>query len=326
MKNKNIGVVVIGRNEGERLKICLKSVVGTASKVIYVDSGSTDGSIDNARALGVEIVNLDTSVPFTAARARNEGFSRLCENELNLSYVQFVDGDCEVVEGWLEHASEFLNNNKNVAIVCGRRRERYPQTSIYNALCDIEWDTPIGEAKSCGGDSLMRIDVFKKVSGFNPAVIAGEEPELCVRVRQNNYKIWRLDFEMTRHDANITRFGQWWNRNIRAGYAYSLGAYMHGAAPEFHCIRETKRIRFWGFYLPVIILVLGNFQPEFYILLLSYPAQIIRIKFKNSHNKGNCLSYAFFVTLGKFPEMQGQLRFWLNKILRKRSHIIEYKG
>ena len=323
---KSVGVVVIGRNEGDRLKICLESVVGVASKVVYVDSGSTDQSIATAKSFGVDVVHLDISIPFTAARARNEGLDRLCELEPLLSYVQFVDGDCEVAEGWLEQASEYLNKNEDVAIVCGRRRERDPEASIYNTLCDIEWDTPIGEAKACGGDALMRIKVLQEVSGFNPSVIAGEEPELCVRVRQNNWKIWRLNLEMTLHDANITRFGQWWNRNIRAGYAYALGAAMHGAAPEFHRVRETKRIWFWGGYLPIIIIALGLMKPLFFIFLLGYPMQVARIKYKNSQIIENGWLYAFFVTIGKFPEMQGQLRFLFNKLMKKQSHIIEYKG
>lgn len=322
----SVGVVVIGRNEGDRLKICLESVIGVASKVVYVDSGSTDESISIAKTLGVDIVNLDIAIPFTAARARNEGFACLCEIEPNISYVQFVDGDCEVVDGWLEHASEYLNKNKDVAIVCGRRRERYPEASVYNALCDIEWDTPIGEAKACGGDALMRVDVLQEVSGFNPSVIAGEEPELCVRVRQNNWKIWRLNYEMTFHDANITRFSQWWNRNVRAGYAYALGASMHGKAPELHRVRETRRIWFWGFYLPISILAFGLFDPLLFLCMFVYPLQVVRVKNKNNHIKENGWLYALFVTIGKFPEMQGQLRFLINRLVNKQSRIIEYKG
>ncbi len=322
----DVGVVIIGRNEGERLKICIESVVQITNKVVYVDSGSTDNSVDLANNLSVDVVNLDISIPFTAARARNEGLARLCELEPLLSYVQFVDGDCEITDGWIEQASEYLTQNPDVVVVCGRRRERYPNSSKYNMLCDIEWDSPIGEAKSCGGDALMRINVVQQVSGFNPTVIAGEEPELCVRIRQKGWKIWRLDIEMTWHDANITRFSQWWKRNIRAGYAYALGAAMHGAAPEFHRIRETRRIWLWGGYLPVGILLAGIINPLLFILLLIYPIQVVRVKFKNTHIVKHGWLYAVFVTTGKFPEMQGQLKFLFNRLMNKQSSIIEYKG
>ena len=149
---KRIGLVVIGRNEGERLRQCLLSGIGKVAHIVYVDSGSTDGSIELARALGVDVVELDLSTPFTAARARNAGFAHLLQKDAQLEFVQFVDGDCEVVEGWIGSALAQLEAQSDVAVVCGRRRERFPEQSIYNRLCDMEWDTPIGEAKACGGD------------------------------------------------------------------------------------------------------------------------------------------------------------------------------
>ncbi len=320
-----IGVVVIGRNEGERLHVCFNSILFYTNNIIYVDSGSTDNSIDIARNLDVEIVNLDVTTPFTAARARNEGFQRLCMLEPEISLVQFIDGDCELDEAWLDNATNYLSHNSSVAVVCGRRRERYPHASVYNMLCDIEWNTLVGEAKACGGDALMRVDVFKQVLGFNPNVIAGEEPELCVRIRKNGWKIWRLDFEMTLHDANITHFIQWWKRNVRSGYAYALGANMHGKSPEKHSIREVRRIWIWGFLIPVIIILAGIFKPLLFICILIYPIQVIRIAVKNKHTIRHAWLYAFFITAGKFPEMQGQLQFLFDKITRKRSTIIEYK-
>ena len=323
MTDSQIGIVVIGRNEGERLKVCLESVVKFGS-VVYVDSGSTDDSIAIATQLGVEVVNLDISIPFTAARARNEGFQRLHELNADLEYVQFVDGDCEVIEDWFNTATAFLDKNTKVAVVCGQRKERFPDASVYNRLCDIEWDTPIGEAKACGGDALMRSDVFEKVSGYNPDVIAGEESELCVRIRFQGRKIWRLDAEMTLHDANMTRFGQWWKRNIRSGYAYALGADMHGKSPEQHRLRETRRIWLWGAGIPVGILLAGIINPLSFICFLIYPLQIFRIAIKNRQLNANW-SYAFFVTLGKFPEIQGQLKFLFDKTTKARSVIIEYK-
>src|SRR5688572_27955639 len=129
------GVVAIGRNEGERLRKCLESVARTSAAVVYVDSGSTDGSAAMARAMSVSVVDLDQSRPFTAARARNEGFERLIEIARDLEFVQFVDGDCEVIAGWIENAERALASDPKLAVVCGRRRERHPDASVYNRLC-----------------------------------------------------------------------------------------------------------------------------------------------------------------------------------------------
>src|SRR5438874_11940227 len=149
------GAVVIGRNEGERLQRCLRSLAA-AAVIVYVDSGSTDTSVQAARARGADVVELDTNRPFTAARARNAGFHRLRELAPDILYVQFVDGDCEIDEHWPKEALSFLASNETVAAVCGRRREQYPERSIYNWLCDQEWQGSAGEVDACGGDAIMR--------------------------------------------------------------------------------------------------------------------------------------------------------------------------
>ena len=180
----DLGIVAIGRNEGERLRRCLNSLVGHGLPVVYVDSNSTDGSVELAHSMGAEVVELDLSVPFTAARARNAGFERLLELDQQIRFVQFVDGDCEVVPGWLDQARSVLEDRPDVAVVFGRRRERFPDQSIYNCLADIEWDTPVGETKYCSGDILVRVKAQREVGGYNPALIAGEDPDLAVRIRQ----------------------------------------------------------------------------------------------------------------------------------------------
>jgi len=136
--------------------------------------------------------------------------------------------------------------------VCGRRRERHPEASIYNRLCDFEWDTPIGQADACGGDALMRVEAVKAVGGYDDSLIAGEEPDLCLRMRRLDWRVLRIDAEMTVHDAALTRFGQWWKRNVRAGHAYAEGAALHGRRAERHWVRETRSNWFWGACVPAV--------------------------------------------------------------------------
>ena len=326
---QHLGLVAIGRNEGQRLHQCLKSAIGKVPYIVYVDSGSTDTSVEFARSIHVEVVELDLSIPFTAARARNAGFARLMELDPDLQYVQFVDGDCEVVEGWLELAYQTLNDQFSLAVVCGRRRERFPEQSIYNLLCDIEWDTPIGEAKACGGDAMMRVRAFQEAGGFNPVLIAGEEPELCVRLRQHGWKIWRLDAEMTRHDAQMTRFNQWWKRSLRAGHAYAEGAWLHGRGADRHWVKESKSIWIWGLLIPIV--AIGAILPTkgiSLILLGAYPVLMYRI-YQYMHKSGlplrDGILYAFFCVLGKFPQVQGQLQFHTNRVLKRQRTLVEYK-
>nr|WP_225777936.1 glycosyltransferase [Pseudomonas sp. Marseille-Q3773] len=321
-----LGVVVIGRNEGQRLERCLRSLAHGAEQVLYVDSGSSDGSPQLARSLGVEVLTLDMGQPFTAARARNEGFAALQRLLPSMRLVQFVDGDCEVDADWLATAQAFLDRHPEVAVVCGRRRERFPQRSVYNLLCDLEWDTPIGEAKACGGDALMRADAFAAVGGFRSGLIAGEEPELCVRLRARGWKVWRLDAEMTLHDAAMTRFSQWWRRSLRAGHAYAEGAYLHGQAPERHWLRESRRAWVWGLGIPLTTLLaclaLGGWGLA---LLLVYPLQAWRLARRGGRSARENWLWAVFLVLGKFPEMLGQLRFLHQQFVAGKPALIEYK-
>lgn len=327
MASHCLAVVVIGRNEGERLRACLQSVIACTAvqTVVYVDSGSTDGSAKLAHSLGCFVVDLNMDEPFTAARARNEGFARALLNAPNITHVQFVDGDCEMVPGWLNGALQFLANHPEVAVVCGRRRERFPVHSIYNRLCDIEWNTPVGRARSCGGDVMMRADALRLVGGYKASLIAGEEPELCVRLRAMGWKIWRLDLEMTLHDAAMLHFSQWWKRSKRAGYAFAEGAYVHGGLPERHCVREVRRAWGWGVIFPLVVMTVTTWQPMFAWLLLAYPLQWARLTVQSCSPGSMVGLRAMFLVLSKFPEGQGAIQFEWNKFHGKAGTLIEYK-
>jgi GT2 family glycosyltransferase len=320
---------VIGRNEGERLAVCLDSVVSHAVRVVYVDSGSTDDSRSLAHSKGVKVLELDDDQPFTAARGRNAGANYLARLVPGIEFVQFVDGDCELVPGWLERAAARLRERPDLAAVCGRVRERSPERSIYNRLCDIEWNTPLGEALACGGNAMMRLSTLQDVGGFNAELIAGEEPELCVRLRRAGYRIERLDADMVRHDAAMTSFAQWWRRSVRAGHAYAEGASMHGASPERHWVSETRRIWFWGALLPSLVLISALLtRGATAILLWAYPFFATRV-YSGMRRRGfseyEALLYSAFLTLGRFAELRGMLKYHLRRMRGEAPRLIEYK-
>jgi GT2 family glycosyltransferase len=324
-----VGVVVIGRNEGERLRRCLSSLAASGVVIVYVDSGSNDGSVEWARARCRAVVDLDATLPFTAARARNAGFERLVELLPSVEFVQFVDGDCEVDPAWLERAVRELEGEPRRAVVCGRRRERYPQRSTYNRLCDVEWDTPVGVATACGGDSMMRARAFREVGGFNPALLAGEEPELCVRLRQRGWTIFRVDAEMTLHDAAMTRFGQWWRRGVRAGYGYAQGRALHGRAPERLYVRKSRSILVSGLLVPVAAVAMAPATRGLSLALLAwYPlriARFARVSRRRGLAPGLAWTYSAFCMLANFPILVGWARCVASRTARQQPQLIEYK-
>ncbi len=326
----SVAVVVIGRNEGERLKRCLASVQQNASTVVYVDSGSTDGSAAYARAEGAHVVALDMSIPFSAARARNAGFELLRKVAPGVAFVQFIDGDCELNAGWLAVAQRELERHSDWAIVCGRRRERFPEASLYNRLCDVEWDTPLGEATACGGDFLVVASVFDEVGGFNPTVIAGEEPELCHRIRATGRRIVRLDHEMTLHDAAMTHRAQWWKRVERAGYAFALVCALHLRSPRRIWVRQVASIVCWGGLPLALALSSPIVGPSAFLGLLLYPLLWVKtyryLRGARALPPDVARSYATACVLGKFVELRGVVRAFLDLAFRRTRTIIEYKS
>lgn len=320
MQNK-IGIVIIGRNEADNLSQCLLAVKKRVTNIVYVDSGSTDNSIQLARSLEIDVIELDSSLPFTAARGRNAGFTYLLQQNNSLQYIQFIDGDCFLIEGWLEKAQNVLENQLSVAVVCGIQKEIFPDNSIYNRLRNIEWTQPIGETKACTGNAMMRVKAFREIQGFNITLIAGEEPELCLRLRQKGWKIIRLDIKMVLHDANITKFSQWWKRNIRTGYAYANGAWLHGKTSEKFYVKETLSIWFWSLFVPLLSLILIFFTHGISLLIpfILYSILLYRIynyMEKRGFSETDSWLYARFCLLGKFPELVGQIKFLTNNIFK----------
>jgi GT2 family glycosyltransferase len=322
-------IVAIGRNEGERLARCLDSVEALGLPAVYVDSGSTDGSPARARDRGLPVVELDPARPFSAGRARNEGLDEALRRWPGAEIVQFVDGDCELVPGWLERGLAALDGDARVAAVCGRVRELRREASVYNRLCDLEWEAPAGDALACGGNAMMRVAVFRAEGGFDPRLIGGEEPELCVRLRRRGWRILRVEGDMVRHDAAMTRFGQWWRRSLRGGWSYAEGAALHGRTEERHWVRETRSILFWGLALPVAILLAAGLVPPLALLLLAgYPVLGLRI-YRRAVRGGtaprDARPLAAFTVLGKFPQALGVVQYLVLRRLGRRRRVVDWR-
>jgi serine acetyltransferase/GT2 family glycosyltransferase len=327
---KSVGIVVIGRNQGERLQPCLASVMNSGRPAVYVDSGSTDGSPARARAMGAETLELDRSQPFTAARGRNAGWRRLLELHPNLEFIQFIDGDCELVAGWLPAAARFAQQHPEVAVVFGRRREIDPARNIYHLWTDMEWDTPIGEAAHCGGDALVRATALVPTGGYREDLIAGEEPELCVRLRTAGWKVWRIDHDMTHHDIALHSFAQWWKRSVRSGHAYAEGAALHGAPPERHWVRETRSIWFWGAAVPLAALIFAwpTYGKSILCAAIAYLALFAKILLSRAASRmepvASAVPFAAWCVAMKWPQAVGQAMYWFARWRGSPPQIIEY--
>lgn len=329
---RSVGVVVIGRNEGDRLMVCLDSILRMASPrlIVYVDSGSSDGSPDRAAARGVHVHRLSADRPFSAARARNEGFELLVGIWDDLEFVQFIDGDCELDRNWLEQGRRTLEADSGLAAVCGRTIERYREATIYNRLCDIEFDVPPGEVGATGGIFMIRRSAFAEVGGMREGVVAGEEPEMCLRLRRAGWRMHRLAEPMVLHDSAMNRFGQWWTRAVRGGVAWGIGKELHGHGSERYCVREVRRTWLWGLVLPGVALALAwptlGISIGVYVLLLAVQAVRIAVASRRGgRSLGDSTLYALACVISKFAGCVGLIKHRIDRMRRRGSRIVEYK-
>ncbi len=321
----SIGLVLIGRNEGERLVRCLASVPEGVAAVVYVDSNSSDDSVYQATKAGAQVVELDLSRPFTAARARNAGYAALKALGKPLDFVQFIDGDCAIVTGWVQAASDALVVNPDLGIVTGWRAEIHPDASVYNALCDFEWHRPAGSILTCGGDMMVRVQAFDGVGGFDDTVIAAEDDEFCLRIRKAGWKIERLPLNMTRHDAEMTRFSQWWKRAVRTGHGFAQVGDLH----REYFTRERKRVWFFGAFLPIVAL-LGLALSIWITLavLVVYILSYLRTSkglMRDGLSRQSALRQSVLLTLSKLPNVIGMLTYLWRRKRAAPMKIIEYK-
>jgi hypothetical protein len=331
-----IGMVAIGRNEGSRLAECLASI-GEVPLAVYVDSASTDGSPDLARALGFEVVELETGPAFTAARARDAGLRRLLAIAPRLEFVMFLDGDCTLAVGWIGRAVAELDADPGLAVVCGRRREREPGRSAFRRLIDVEWDSPIGETSSCGGDAAFRVRPYLDAGGYDPGLPVGEEPELCHRLLAGGWRILRVDAEMSVHDLGEATAVAWWDRNVRQGYgALDVARRFPGPAGPYR--RRILSAWAWGIGLPWAAASAAVFGPAAsgvsptacgLAVLLAYPIQVLRLSLAirpRTPDARTALGFAVANLAAKWAHLAGQAIYLGEMMAGWPPRLIEYRS
>ncbi len=327
MPRVSLAIVVIGRNEGERLRRCIDTLIERTAQIVYVDSGSTDGSVQMARSRNVHVVDLDMSSPFTAARARNAGFAAMRQQFPGAKFVQFVDGDCDVHPQWLGHAIAFLETRDDVVAVYGKLSERHPERSIYNLQCHMTWNPPNeGSTDFFGGNFMAHSAAVESVGGFREDVIDGEDHELAIRLRGTGGKVWFLQAPMATHDLAMYEFSQWWRRTLRGGYGNGQIVTLHRASPGRPRQHAWYRSWFWGLWLPLAVILLTMIFGLIGLApLLLYGVSFVRTYFRSPEVGGHHAGFAGLSILGKFAEMAGQIKFLRDRWFGRRATIIEYK-
>jgi GT2 family glycosyltransferase len=333
MSETTLSIVIIGRNEGERLTFCLNSVAQVCGlegevEVIYVDSGSTDGSPIAAGSLDAQVIVLQGGKQ-TAARGRNVGWQRALA-----PYVLFLDGDTILHKDFPRTALKAVASDPAIAAVWGHRRELYPERSVYNRVVDLDWIYAPGITDYCGGDVLMRRSALAEANGYDETLIAGEEPELCRRLRARGYRILHIDSPMTLHDLNMTHFRQYWQRAIRAGFAYAEMAHRFRKSTDPMWLKESKRNVlsgvFWIVWLSISVAMVAAVRswwilPWLFVLPVLSVRSAWKARYRAQGQKILLLLYGIHSHLQQVPIFLGQLKYFRDRSSGKEQKQIEYK-
>jgi len=313
-----IGVVVIGRNEGETLLRALGSVSEIADAVVYADSASTDGSVARVRQAypNVEVVEVDPRTPMTPARGRNEGMERLLEVLPDVEFIQFLDGDCDLAADWLSVARDTFVERPQVGILCGRLRERNRERNNYHRLADMEWAQPAGEIEDLGGIMMVRRRVWEDTGGQNSDIPAAEEREFCRRAIAAGWKAMRLVEDMANHDIDMARFGEWWTRMSRMGHSWAQGLWIYRDKPHLH---EVLSLALWGGVVPTAAVIgsLPSLGASFPVAGLAYRRlwrKIVASREAQGEPTADARLYASAMLGAKFAGMVGIARFVLRTL------------
>jgi cellulose synthase/poly-beta-1,6-N-acetylglucosamine synthase-like glycosyltransferase len=331
MNAMTLSIVVIGRNEGSRLEGCLRSIRAMEKpegevEVIYVDSASTDGSVALAASLGASVISVQPKRP-TAALGRNAGW-RASSGE----FVLFLDGDTILHPRFVVAALRDFESD--TAVVWGHRREIHPEASVYNRVLDLDWMASPGLVDYCGGDALMRRQALEEAGGYDEGLIAGEEPEMCRRLRAKGWKILHVDRPMTGHDLAMTQWSQYWRRATRTGYAYAeVSERFRGSGLPFweHEARHNRnRASILG-VLSVVTVLLAIWQLSLLPILFLIGMLFVlarrtaeKIAWK-SPDFTTRLLYGIHSHLQQIPIYVGQLEYWSDRRSGRKRGLIEYK-
>jgi cellulose synthase/poly-beta-1,6-N-acetylglucosamine synthase-like glycosyltransferase len=296
-------------------------------EVFYVDSDSADDSVDRANRAEVRIIQLRPQRP-CAALARNAGW-----NAATSEIVLFLDADTELAPDFVADSIGAFRD-PHIAVVFGDRREGNPRASVFTRVLDLDWLQAPGAADFCGGDAVMRRSALQDVNGFDETLIAGEEPELCWRLRSRGWQVVHVDRTMAAHELGITRLSQYWRRAVRTGYGYAEVSerFRYTESPLWRA--EVKRNRINGVVILLLImgsLVLGAMRRSAIPIMVAisiFIALAVRTAVRNRWKGADSVTlflYGLHSHFQQIPILLGQIKYHWQRWRGVSSELIEYK-
>lgn len=199
---QEVTIVIPNYNGKALLKNCidtLKKQTYKNFKVLVIDNGSTDGSIDlNVEGLDYEFIALDTNTGF--CKAVNLGVEMT-----RTEYVILLNNDTEVEERFVETLLNGIKSSEKI-FSCGAQMLDYKNHDIVDNAGDLYtafgWALARGKGKSavkyaqekavfscCAGAAIYRMAVIRKIGMLDEHHFAYlEDVDLGYRARVHGYQ------------------------------------------------------------------------------------------------------------------------------------------
>ncbi|UCD05132.1 MAG: glycosyltransferase [candidate division WOR-3 bacterium] len=250
-----VSVVIIGKDEEKNLANCIRSVrdieyPAERVEIIYVDNGSHDRSVAIARQQNINTVEERGQYP-SPGLARNRGI-----REAKYDIIHFIDGDMTMDSGYLGKAVRFLDVDK-IGCVIGDVQELGSESSFLSRVLNYPWASrKTGFVEAPGGGGTFRKSVLEAVEGYNPYVLKGQETEIGYRIREEGYRIYKIDHLMAMHDYGINRLDDLVKRSYRMGSSYGMIMTMPQVGSYADLTRRARSLFVQGMLLTVVIAML----------------------------------------------------------------------
>ena len=201
----DVTVVIPARDTARTLQECLDGLIairdrpGSAlERIILVDDGSKDDTVEIARARGVEVL---ASGGRGAGAARNVGIAAV-----NTDLVWFVDADCVASPDALDHLRPHLDEPEVAG--AGGTYGIAPEATLLERLIHeeikVRHDRMPEEVDFLATfDVLYRRDVLRELDGFDERYLKGQDADLAFRIVENGHRL-RFDrrSEVRHHHAD----------------------------------------------------------------------------------------------------------------------------
>jgi len=195
-----ISFIVIGRNEGWKLKNTFESIFNAVSickiesfEIIYVDSNSTDESIPNALEYGtISVIRL--SKYYNPAIARNVG-------ALNSKgdILIFLDGDMELNPSFLDLA--IIDNKLVKPLVGGVVVDRIIRKDG-TLINEVEYHKKEFAYYKLitGGAFLIEKELWELIGGMDNRFVKSADPELGLRLAKKGFLLYCIPHTFVFHN------------------------------------------------------------------------------------------------------------------------------